>query len=142
MKPIIVVLAIAPFFTNTFAKTLGDQEVPTAVKAAFHQAHPAIYDVSWTQQESDYKVEYDVNQVDVAITYEASGKIVATKTDVETATLPAAIAPYVKANYNQASINEAFKIKDHKGTITYKTDLNNTCLLFDAAGYFIKEDNK
>ncbi len=142
MKPLIIVLAITPFFTNTFAKVIGDKEVPKAVKAVFHQAHPSIFDVSWTLQESNYKVEYDVMRVDVAITYEASGKLVETKTDVETATLPAAIVPYVKANYNQASINEAFKIKDDKGITTYKTDINDKCLLFDSAGNFIKEVKK
>ncbi len=142
MKHFFLVLAITVFFNNVFSKTLNEKNVPVAVKAAFHRAHPNNFDISWTQQGSDYKVEYDINKVDMSNTYEASGKLVNSESDIEIWTLPAVILKYVKINYNQTSVNQAFKIRDSSGVITYKADINGKSLFFDLAGDFIKEVKK
>ncbi len=69
-------------------------------------------------------------------------KLVNVEADIEINMLPAVIGPYVKANYNNSSINQAFKIKDNNGTITYRADLNNKSLFFNAAGSFVSESKK
>ncbi len=74
-KHLFLTLIMALFLNTLQAYTLKQKEVPTLVKEAFQRAHPSVNYTSWTRQENNYKVEYAINRVDIANTYEASGKI-------------------------------------------------------------------
>lgn len=127
------------FLNNSYAHILKEKDVPVPVKAAFHKVHPNIYVVSWTQQDNNYKVEYTINKVNISNTYEATGKLVNIETDILISTLPVVIGAYVKANYNNSGINQAFRINDKNGLINYKISLIGKSLLFDSRGSFIEE---
>jgi len=54
--------------------------------------------------------------------------------------LPAAVVPYIAANYKGAKIKEAGKVTNASGKIMYEAEIKGRDLIFGEKGGFIKKD--
>lgn len=120
------------------AQKLSVANVPAKVKAAFAKQHPGI-DAKWEKENTKYEAAYKEGGHAFSELFDADGTMTESEITIKTTELPAAVSNYVKAHYNGAKINEAAKITNANGTVTYEAQVNKIDLIFDAAGKFIKE---
>lgn len=69
MKKLILLIAIACFFTQVQAQKMKHKNVPVLVTDAFTKAYPTIKYVSWTTDGNNYAVDYVENKMDKSITW-------------------------------------------------------------------------
>lgn len=138
MKKLFFLLAIVGFFLQANAQKIIEKDVPTAVTAAFYKSHPTLKDVDWSKDKEYYVAKYAVDKADVCTYYNAPGKVIKTKMAIVAAAVPVPVLEYMKTNYKEDEVKDAFKITDSEGVVTYETKVKGILLFFDAKGVFIK----
>jgi phosphopantothenoylcysteine synthetase/decarboxylase len=135
-KSILLSAAFALFATFSFA---GD-DVPAAVKSKFASLYPNVKKAKWDKEAANYEAEFEVNEVETSVLFDATGNLLETETEIAVTALPKAVSDYVTKNYATEKIKEASKIVDSKGTVTYEAEVKSGDLIFDAQGNFIKKE--
>jgi hypothetical protein len=121
------------------AQKLNNKEVPAVIKAAFQKQYPTITDVDWEKENLNFEAEFEVNEVEMSVIMDAQGNILETEVEIKTTELPANASKYIQTNYANVKIDEAAKITDSKGIVTYEAEIKHKDLIFDANGKFMKE---
>jgi len=137
MKKLILLLAIAGFFVQSYAQKLTVKEVPTAVTTAFYKTYPSIQDISWSKDGLFFEAEYTTENVVRSATYDVTGKLINTRQQIVATALPAPAMDYVKINYKEEQLNEVSKITDASNVVTYEAEVKGMELTFDSKGKFI-----
>lgn len=105
--------------------------VPEAVFQAFKAKFPAVQDVDWEMEnDTEYEAEFEVNGTEMSASFDATGKWLATETEVRLTDLPAA----VQAALQGKKVKEAAKIERADGSTVYEAEVGRKDLLLDAAG--------
>ena len=138
MKKLILLIAIAGFFTQVQAQKMEHKDVPVIVTDAFAKTYPAIKDVNWSKDGNNFAVNYVENKLVKSITWSDSGDLIGTNEEIIVSALPISLMVYVKNNYSENIVNEASKNTDAQGTVTYKTEITGMDLFFDSEGVFLK----
>jgi hypothetical protein len=143
MKKLILGLAIAGIMTNVQAQEMKATNVPAAVTTAFNKDHQTVKKVEWKLKDgNNYQAEYKEGSVEMYSMYSASGDLMETKMEIKNADLPAPVLTYVKQNYKEDEVKNAYKVTDASGTVTYKATVKDMHLVFDANGTFVKSVKK
>ena len=126
------------------AQVLKEADVPPAVKAKFISLYPARPEVKWEKEKTMYEAEFIQNKIETSVLFEANGTMVQTETEIPVSALPKAVTDYITKNLAGKKINEAAKVTDAKGKITYEAEVGKVDYLFDENGNFIskEEDNE
>jgi hypothetical protein len=140
MIKLILTFALAGFFMQAQAQNLRAIDIPMAVTAAFDQAYPAIQTVDWSKTGDNFAAEYKADTLNRSVTYNSSGMLVETNTEILEAALPSPVMDYLNENYKDNMVNETSEIKDSNGIVTYKTKIKGMDLTFDSEGKFVKSD--
>jgi Protein of unknown function (DUF2874). len=138
MKKLLFLLAIMGLFMQVQAQEVVTIDVPTVVKDAFQKAYPTINDVAWSMDGNSFVAEYDVNKVDMSVTYTAEGKLIETEMEISVSSLPQGVMEYILKNYKEEEVTETLRVTDAKGIVTYKVEISSFDLIFDSKGNFIK----
>jgi len=134
----IIVIAIAILSSNMiFAQKTKD--VPAPVKAAFQKQYPNVSKVEWEKEDGNYEAEFDINKIENSVLYDSSGKLLETEMEIQLKDLPAGVLEYVQTNYKGQKVNEAAKITDANGTVTFEAEIGKMDVIFDEKGKFLKE---
>lgn len=143
MKRILFLFLSAIFFANyAEAQKMKSSEVPVAVKSAFEKQYPDVKDADWEKEGANYEAEFEVNDTETSVVFDANGTLLETEVEIESSALPQAANDYVAKNYPGSKIKEAAKITDAAGTVTYEAEVGKSDLIFDASGNFLKEIKK
>jgi cytochrome b subunit of formate dehydrogenase len=139
MKKLIFLLAIAGLFmqANAQEQKVSAKDVPAAVTTAFYKANPTIKDVDWSKTGINYVGGYEVDKVANSITYNVSGKLIESQTEIVSSALPTPAMNYVKLNYKEDEVKKAYKVTDANDVVTYKAQVKGKDLTFDSNGNFI-----
>ncbi len=140
MIKLILTFALAGFFMQAQAQNLRAIDIPMAVTAAFDQAYPAIQTVDWSKAGDNFAAEYKADTLNRSVTYNSSGMLVETNTEILEAALPSPVMDYLNENYKDNKVNETSEITDADGIVTYKTKIKGMDLTFDSKGKFVKSD--
>lgn len=140
MKKILSTLAFIGIFSAS-AFAFGE-DVPAAVKTKFAAEYPNAKKVKWDNEDGKYEVHFEVNGAETSATYDANANKLATESEVEVSALPKGIADYFAKNHPGQKIQEAVKITDDKGTITYEAESKAGDFIFDANGNFLNKKEK
>lgn len=138
MKKLFLMLAIAGFITSSYAQTLMVNEVPAAVTKAFKKSHSKVDTVQWSKVGDNYKAKYAVKMKDIAITYNALGKLKETETEITVASLPTPVLKYINENYPADIVKWSSKIISARGKLIYAVKIKGMDLTFDSNGKIIK----
>lgn len=139
MKKLALMTVAAMITSLTFAQKLQEKDVPTPVKTAFQKQYPNTKEVKWDKEGEKFEASFDLNKIDNSVLLDAQGNILETEVEIELNQLPNGVLDYVKTNYKGQSVEEAAKITDGKGAVTYESEIKGMDLLFDRNGKFIKE---
>jgi len=113
-------------------------EIPAAVKTKFASMYPAVKKVKWGQEGVNYEAEFDVNEVETSVLFDATGNALETETEIKASELPKSVTDYCTKTWAGKKIKEASKITDSKGVITWEAEIDGIDQIFDANGTFLK----
>ena len=133
MKKLFSLLFLLGFIINVSAQKLDAKDVPAPVTDAFNTTHPLTKDADWTKDGKYYTVEYDVNKLHNAVTYDINGGLVATDQGLPVLNLPKCVADYVRLKYPHNKIKKASKMTDADHVVSYSAKVDDQRLRFDVA---------
>ncbi|MCC3160159.1 PepSY-like domain-containing protein [Hymenobacter sp. 15J16-1T3B] len=127
------------------AQELTAKQVPAAVTAAFHKAHPAAKQVKWEKEDGNYEAEFKQGAEELSVVMTADGKLLETETEIRVAQLPAAVRGKLTSAYAGYQVTEAAKIVTAAtGATTYEAELRKPGkkmdVIFDASGGVVKTE--
>ena len=96
----------------------------------------------WTNEKGNYQATFDDNKTEICVGIDAKGNLIHTKTQIAASALPKAANDYLAKNYADKKIDKAFKVMDAGGKVSYKAEVKDQFLMFDASGNFVKEMNE
>ncbi len=137
----LVVFATATTAIN--AQDLKSADVPAKVQTTFTSAHADAKDVEWEKKGDHFKVEFEVNNMDHDIWYDAEGKVMKSKMEISESQLPASVTTAVKNAYADYKI-DSVEVIDEDGAKTYEVEiekgwLKERKLIIDASGKVISD---
>lgn len=133
MKQILGLLTVITTISCT------SQNVPAAVKTAFERSFPNTTVKKWDKEDEDFEANFSKDGKTMSATFDATGILKETETDINVSELPAPVADYIKANYKDAVIKEAALIEKGQEKM-YEAEIEGKDLLFDATGNFLKQE--
>lgn len=140
MKTLLIIFAVIFFAACADAQKISEDKVPGAAVSALHKLYPDVKEYKWYNEDGNYEAEYEVSEMEAAVSFDANGNVVETELEIPIKNLPAAIAEYISKNYSGAKIKEATEIRDSKGTKMYEAEIKGRAVVFDANGNFLKEE--
>lgn len=135
-------LAVILIGGTAYAQTISEQDVPVVVKSKVTSLYPGVKVEKWKKNNGNYKAQFDENKKETCVIVSPKGDLVKTKTEIDASELPSSASEYIRKNYDGKKISEAFKIIDATGVVTYKAEVDETYLLFDTNGMFIKKEKE
>nr|WP_309641145.1 PepSY-like domain-containing protein [Flavobacterium sp.] len=142
MKKFIAVVLLLVCFTATQAQKLATKAVPETVTTAFKKSHPTAINETWTKHDDTYEVKFLVNKKIKSLMYNTKGILVFNEVDVASNILPAAIKKYMAANYPNEPILNIAKRTTMTNVFSYAVEINDSNIIFDTKGNFIKSEPK
>jgi hypothetical protein len=138
MKKIFLMLVVMGFIMQSYSQeNLSDKEIPVAVMSSFKNSYPSVKDAKWTKEGIYYQGSFTKNDMDKRVTYDASGKLIKSHSEIESSALPPTAADYVKQHYNKEEVKKAFRVTDSRNTVTYEAEVKGDELNFDSEGNII-----
>lgn len=146
MKTSIITVAIIVLSMNAAsAQKIKEEEVPKTVITSFQTHFKGAKVDKWDREKNgEFEAEFKMNKVEMSANFSADGKLMETEEEIATSTLPKTATDYVTKNYAGIKIEEAAKITDSTGKVTYEAEVKKGKeeieLLFDGTGTFIKKE--
>jgi len=129
-KNILFVLAAAVTIFSCSKKIA----VPDVVKTKFASLYPDAKNVKWEKEDAMFEAIFKVNDAETSLVFDASGTLTETETVIPVSSLPAPIADYIAKNAGGKKIDEACKIVDAAGKVTYEAEAGDADYIFDESG--------
>lgn len=139
LKTIMLVLFVTTLMS---AQDQKSSDIPEVVKNSFTKEYAKAMDVEWEKDRDNYKVEFDIGQMDHTIWYTNSGKIIRKEQDITEKDLPSAVWNEIDANYSEYIIDDVKMIWENN-TTTYKVEFDegeeSWDVIFDSQGKVLEE---
>lgn len=123
------------------AQKIDASKVPAVVKDSFEKKYPGTI-AKWEKENGNYEVNFKSNNSEMSMLISNGGNILETETSIGNNELPGTALAYLKEHYKGKTVKEAAKIVKADNTIVYEAEINNTDILFDANGKFLKEEKE
>lgn len=144
MKNVILIIALSLGYGSAYAQKVKEVDVPSNVKDGFKKQYPNAKVSEWEKEGANYEAEFKHNKVETSVVIDVTGSILETEVEIAVKELPAAVTEYIAKNYAGYKTEEAAKITDHKGTVTYEAEVEKGKeefdLIFDSNGGFVKKE--
>ncbi|MBI3234165.1 MAG: PepSY-like domain-containing protein [Bacteroidetes bacterium] len=139
MKNIYILIIVLFSALSLQAQKLESKLVPTLVKNALQKNYAKVKQVEWNKEDNLYEASFEIDEMDISLLIDSTGKILETEKEIELSELPKAISVDLKSNYPDKKLQEGSKIIDSSGHIFYEAEIKGKELLFDEKGNFIRE---
>lgn len=127
------------------AQDLTISQVPTNLNSNFQKTYPNATDVEWEREGENYKVEFEMGQMDNEIYYGKNGNVLKSEMEITENGLPPAVKKTVQNKYPNYKIDEVV-VTEENGRKTYGVELEkwfqkDKKLLIAGDGTFINESS-
>lgn len=122
----------------TTAQPTTKKLLPHAVSSAFHASFQGAQGITWIKSDTIYKVKFILNGKNESVAYSASGKVIATATQIFAKQLPPGVLTYLQQNAPGAKLTEISSLTDALGNIFYQVGANGKLYMFNNKGDFLK----
>ena len=134
MKKIIVMLSACLLISLMgYSQEITAEKVPAAVKEAFAKKFPAVTDVKYQMEKTDYKIAFKDKEVGMSANFNSKGEWLETKTIMIESDLPKDVLTSAATNFVGYSITEITKIDGPADVLNYEMILKK-----DKEGYVVK----
>lgn len=127
---------------HTQAQKIEAKDVPAPITDTFNKTHTSPNNVEWLKDGKYYRVDYAVNKLENAITYDINGATISSRVGLPVLNLPKCVGDYVRVQYPHNDIKKAFKVTDANLVVSYEAEVNNKRLHFDLACNLVESDKK
>lgn len=134
MKKLIFVLFAITFCSNINAQNLTESQVPEAVLNAFNTIYPDADNVEWEAEGAYFEGGIKINDMVTSVLFDANGSVIQTESQISESDLPEGATDYISKNLNNGQIDEAAKITDPSGKISYMAEVKGSEYMFDQDG--------
>lgn len=138
------IAALALFATAAVsAQDLKTNEVPSNLQTSFSNTYSNATDVEWEKKGDLFKVEFEINNMDHDVWYDAQGNVVKSEMEISEGELPSVVASAIKSKYADYKI-DSIEVREENGTKTYEVEIekgwtNERNLIVDASGTIISD---
>ena len=139
MKKNIILLVAISFTIFSCSQKVA---IPDMVKTKFASLYPDAKNVKWDKEDALFEAGFKTNDIETSVVFDAAGTVTETEIAIEASALPAAITEYVSKNLAGKKIDEAAKIVDASGKVTYEAEVDGADYIFDETGNFINKKEK
>ncbi|MDO9184447.1 MAG: PepSY-like domain-containing protein [Bacteroidia bacterium] len=143
MKTTLIMLASVLTFGCANAQKINESEVPAKVKEAFAKKYPGAKVEKWEKENADYEAEFELNKVESSVVIDANGNFKETEQEIKSSELPKGVTDYCAKNFADYKLDEAAKITDASGKVTFEAEMKkgkeHFDAIFDDKGNFIKK---
>ena len=115
----LLIIALALFVGTIYGQ---QTKVPAQVKAKFNALYPHAEKVKWDVEKPNYEVNFEANDTETSLLFDAKGKIVEVETALEEDDMPKVIEKSVETNFKGWELKEGAKIV-RNGKTTYEAEL-------------------
>ncbi len=143
MKTLFVLL-IGLFFIFS-CKSPNTTKVPEQVQKQLKTLYPKAEEVEWDKEDANFEANFEVDDVEMSVIFDAKGKVVETETEIEKDALPVAVQDALAEDFSGYDIEEAAKIeRDGKTTFEAQVEKDETKLdaIYNADGTLLKKVEK
>jgi hypothetical protein len=138
MKETIIVLACLLSFT-AMAQKMPASGVPKSVRENFAKEFPEVKSEKWMKEkDGGYEAAFKQKGVEMSATFNATGSLRETETEIATSNLPSACVKYIQEHYKGSRIKEAARLKLADGSTEYEAEVKGIDVIFDANGSFLR----
>jgi hypothetical protein len=102
---------------------IDTKDVPQEVMTAFTSTFANATDVEWMKKDTDYKVSFEIADVDQHAMFNSAGKLISQGKEIKEAELPEAVKNALKTDHTNYKIDDAWTI-EKDGTTSYKISLD------------------
>ncbi len=115
--------------------------VPTAVRTALSKKYPEAKKVTWEKEHGNYEANWGGKSgEDNSVQFTPSGNFIEIVKAIPVSQLPKNTLDYVKAHYKGEKINEAGKVTNATGKLSYEVEVHKKDVIFDENGNFVNEE--
>ncbi len=145
MKTTMITVAITVFAINSVkAQKVKENEVPKSVLTSFQTHFNGVKADEWEKEKNgDFEAEFKINKVEMSANFSPDGTFIEKEEEILISALPNSVEEYINKNYLGSKIQEAAKITDDSGKITYEAEIEKGKeeieLIFDVNGQFVKK---
>jgi uncharacterized membrane protein YkoI len=123
MKFFALTMVFSVYSLASFAqKDVDASEVPAAVQDAFTAEFADATDVEWEMKDNQYEAEFDKNDTDYHVLFDASGQMISQKQEIEETELPAEVATAIQQDYPDFKVDDVEKLT-RDGETYYQVEL-------------------
>jgi hypothetical protein len=139
-KLILFAFAILGYFASQ-AQKIEESLVPIPVLEAFQKLHSTIKPLKWEKEAENFEAEIDIKGIEISYLFDPIGNLLETETEISVKELPAAVVSGFKTKFPKGKIEEASKIENHLGEVTYEIEFNKVDYIFNSAGELLNSEN-
>jgi len=139
MKRVIYIVGIVLITNYANAQKIEPTKVPDLVKKSFNKNFPGVGTVKWEKEKNEYEASFKKDENNMSVLFMNDGVLLETENGIAVTELPAATSEYLKNHFKGKVIKEAAIIIKANGEKNYEAEVNNTDVIFDASGKFLKE---
>lgn len=142
MRKLFIVFFIAILVTSCIQKL---KNIPPLASSKLQALYPKAENIRWDKENTNFEVNFKVNDVEMSIIFDAKGNLLETETEIERDSLPDAVKTALSKEFNGYEIREAARIvKD--GKTTFESELKKGKSKLDAIfrpdGMLVKKIDK
>jgi hypothetical protein len=140
MKKLFFVSALFAGLSFANAQKVNEASVPIQVMSKFKSLYPGIATVKWEKEKDNYEANFKHGKASLSILISPAGNLLETEEAIEISALPQVVSDYLVKNLPAKKIDDASKIIDAQGKITYEVGVNGMDYTFDENGNFLKKE--
>lgn len=114
-------IAIALFLGAFTSASASDINVSEAALKNFKTVFNGAQEVSWTQSESLYRVQFQLSGQHITAFYDGKGSLVATTRHISSLQLPLSLQFGLRRDYSEYWISDLFEVSGSEGAAYYIT---------------------
>ncbi len=126
-------------------KATKNMQVPENVQQSLKVLYPKAEEVKWEKEGTNFEANFEVNDTEMSVIFDAKGTVLETETEIEKDDLPAAVKNALKKDFAGYDVEETAKIeKNGKTTFEAQVKKGETKLdaIYNPDGKLIKKIEK
>ncbi|WPP50725.1 PepSY-like domain-containing protein [Catalinimonas niigatensis] len=110
MRVFMLGLLLSSYALVSCSQDIPASKVPSVVQNAFKMEFAEAVDVEWEKKNKEYEADFEVGTTDYTALFDASGKMLVYKQDIEINELPAEINTTLQKDFADYTLDDADKL--------------------------------
>jgi hypothetical protein len=110
MRVVMLGLLLSTYALVSCSQDIPAAKVPSVVQNAFKMEFAEAVDVEWEKKNKEYEADFEIGTIDYTALFDASGKMLVYKQDIEVNELPAEVNATLQKDFADYTLDDADKL--------------------------------